>query len=81
MPNVVDTHEAFETVKAAMQEDMDLAWAWHCNLAVASQDEGMEHAASNRAAARFMSACFGVDMNKSPLYLNTQSTNNSEVDK
>lgn len=53
--------EAMNTIRKAMSEDFGYAWAWHCNIAVAAQDEGMEHEASNRAAARFMRLAFGID--------------------
>ena len=44
-----------------MRKDFGYAWAWHCNLAMASQDEGLDHAASNRAAGRFMFSLFNID--------------------
>ena len=46
----------------AMQNDQDLAWTWHCNIAVGSLDEGVDHKTANLAAARFMSVVFGVDV-------------------
>lgn len=46
----------------AMQNDQDLAWTWHCNIAVGSLDEGVDHKTANLAAARFMSIAFGVDV-------------------
>lgn len=52
--------KAYQTYKAAVQQDHELAWGWHCNVAVASQDEGMNHEASNKAAARFMFNAFGT---------------------
>ena len=58
--------ESFENIAAAMKADYGYAWAWHCNIAMASVDEGMERAAANRAAARFMHTCFGVDTSKEP---------------
>lgn len=60
------TSRAFADLRAAMQADPGYAWSWHCNIAVASQDEGMEHGAANRAAARFMHTCFGVDTSNPP---------------
>lgn len=57
---------ALNEIREAMQADYDFAWSWHCNVAVASQDEGMEHEASNRAAARFMKAAFEVDTSGGP---------------
>lgn len=60
--------DAYDRLKQAMQDDSIYAWGWHCNVAVASQDEGMEFMASNRAAARFMFNAFGVDTSKSQHY-------------
>ena len=52
--------QAFNAIKEAMASDPGYAWSWHCNIAMASVDEGMEHDAANKAAARFMYNCFGV---------------------
>lgn len=52
--------EAFETLKTAIQSDPSYAWSWHCNVAMASVDEGMPSEAANKAADRFMQICFGV---------------------
>jgi hypothetical protein len=60
------TSRAFADLKAAMQADPGYAWSWHCNIACAAKDEGLDHAAANRAAARFMFMCFGVDTSKAP---------------
>ena len=51
-----------EGLAKAMQNDSDLAWTWHCNIAVGSLDEGVCHETANLAAARFMSTAFGVDV-------------------
>lgn len=52
---------ALKILSRAMKEDEGYAWGWHCNLACAAMDEGLDHAAANRAAARIMQAAFGVD--------------------
>lgn len=67
-PTQTETSAAFNVVRDAMVADSEYAWSWHCNIAMASVDEGMDHAAANRAAARFMQICFGVDTSKSPQY-------------
>ena len=51
-----------EGLAKAMQNDSDLAWTWHCNIAVGSLDEGVCHETANLAAARFMRIAFGVDV-------------------
>jgi hypothetical protein len=51
-----------EGLSQAMQNDQDLAWTWHCNIAAVSIDEGVDHETANLAAARFMSIAFGVDV-------------------
>lgn len=55
---------AFDVLRSALQNDADYAWAWHCNIAMASFDEGLSRPAANRAAARFMQNCFDIDMTK-----------------
>lgn len=53
--------EAFFVLGAAVGSDHGYAWSWHSNLAMAMQDEGVEHEKANRSAARFMSILFSVD--------------------
>jgi len=59
---------AVQTLIKALQEDIDFAWSYHCNIAMAFQDEGGDYKASNRAAARFMKNWADVDTTKSPRY-------------
>jgi hypothetical protein len=61
-----DVPQAFEAIKTAMQMDAGYAWSWHCNIAMASIDEGAPHDSGNAAAARFMQLCFGVDTSNPP---------------
>ena len=63
-----DVSHAFDVLKSAVQSDDEYAWGWHCNIAMAYQDEGATHEAGNKAAARFMKQCFDVNMNESPFY-------------
>lgn len=60
---------AFRVLRRSLASDRGFAWGWHCNVAMASVDEGMEHAAANRAAARFMNLCFGVDTSRFQQYV------------
>ncbi len=53
--------EAMDLLSKEMQEDHSYAWSWHCNIAMASQDEGMCHTKANRAAAHFMYIAFQID--------------------
>ena len=57
----MNTKEAMDHLRGTLKADPDYAWAWHSNIAMAAVDEGMEREAANRAAARFMKNCFGVD--------------------
>jgi hypothetical protein len=57
----VTTKEAVEHLSKVMQEDPEYAWGWHCNIAMAAFDEGLDHEHSNKAAGRFMHMCFGVN--------------------
>jgi hypothetical protein len=61
-----ETARAFAVLRQAMHDDPEYAWSWHCNIAMASVDEGRTHFQANRAAARFMQNCFGIDITKSP---------------
>jgi hypothetical protein len=53
--------QANSVVTENVKKDKDLAWAWHCVLACAAQDEGVSHEVSNKAAARAMRSIFDVD--------------------
>ena len=64
VPNRIQA--AFDILKSAMRDDPAYAWSWHCNIAMASIDEGAPHDSGNAAAARFMQMCFGVDTSKPP---------------
>jgi len=65
----ITTRDAFNVVRKAIQMDNSYAWSWHCNIAVSSMDEGLDHRAANRAAARFMFTCFDVDTTKFKEYI------------
>ena len=65
----ITTRDAFNVVRKAIQMDNGYAWSWHCNIAVSSMDEGLDHRAANRAAARFMFTCFDVDTTKFKEYI------------
>lgn len=58
--------------KEAMKDDIEYAWGWHCNIAVSAMDEGLDHSASNRAAARFMKNAFDIDTTKCEHFNDTQ---------
>lgn len=64
--------EAIKILKKSFKEDFDYAWTWHCNIAVCAMDEGLNHAASNRAAARFMKLAFDIDTTNSFRFKSTQ---------
>lgn len=55
------TRLAFWWLARSIRADHDYAWSWHCNLAMAAYDEGLEHHAANRAAGRFMHLLFDID--------------------
>ncbi len=52
----------FEALKEQIKNDDGYAWSWHCNIAMASIDQGFDHGKANIAAARFMKNCFDVDV-------------------
>jgi hypothetical protein len=64
---------AMAALEKAIHNDPDYAWSWHCNIACAAMDEGLERVAANRAAARFMYAAFDCDTTKLQHYTDTQT--------
>jgi len=64
-PTQQETATAFRVLQYSLMIDASYAWSWHCNIAMTSVDEGMDHAAANRAAARFMKNCFDIDVTQS----------------
>ena len=61
-----------DALKKALTDDPEYAWSWHCNIAMASHDEGLSKPEANRAAARFMKNCFDIDMTKHEHFKDTQ---------
>lgn len=59
---------AFDVLSAAMKEDFDYAWSWHSNIAMSYYDEDGDAKLANKAAARFMQMCFGIDIESSDRY-------------
>jgi hypothetical protein len=52
---------SFNVLKQAVHEDIDYAWAWHSNMAMACYDAGADHTVANYGAVRFMWTLFEVD--------------------
>lgn len=50
----------FEKIKEQVNEDDAYAWSWHCNIAMAAQDNGVDHETANKAAYTFMERTFGI---------------------
>lgn len=53
--------DAMTVVIHALQDDPGYAWSWHCNIAMAAVDEGVDHGTANHAAARFMRLLASVE--------------------
>ena len=66
--SIVTKHvpESMATVSNAIRNDPGYAWSWHCNIAMAAMDEGVNHMAANKLAARFLMILTGVDTTKNP---------------
>ena len=66
--SIVTKHvpESMATVSNAIRNDPAYAWSWHCNIAMAAMDEGVDHMAANKLAARFLMILTGVDTTKNP---------------
>ena len=56
----------------SLREDLDYAWTWHCNIAMAAFDAGCPHDVANEGAARFMQLLAGVDTREHPAFQGTQ---------
>lgn len=52
---------AWGIVKQALKDDYELAWAYHCQIAVSAMDEGVSHHTAQKIAERSMSLLFGLD--------------------
>lgn len=68
----LEISEAIDRLRQAIHSDPEYAWSWHCNVAMAAYDEGLDRPAANRAAARFMMQAFGINMRKHPYFAETQ---------
>lgn len=74
MDEIVDgitAKAAMGALKKALRADPEYAWSWHCNIAMAALDEGLEHKKANQAAARFMRNAFDIDTTKNEHYAQT----------
>ncbi len=56
----------------SLREDLDYAWTWHCNIAMAAFDAGCPHDVANEGAAQFMQLLAGVDTREHPAFQCTQ---------
>ena len=59
--NGISTKQAFDALASAMREDAGYAWSWHCNVAMAAVDEGVDRETANKVANTFMNRCFKVE--------------------
>lgn len=68
--SIVTKHvpESMATVSQAIRNDPSYAWTWHCNIAMAAMDEGVDHMTANKLAARFLMILTGVDTTKNPAF-------------
>ena len=75
--------KAFGIFKEAFKNDPQYAWSWHCNIAMAAYDQGLNQKSANKAAANFMTICFGVDTSQSKEYkeLFKKSQNSTRIEK
>ena len=63
----------FELVQQEVQDE-EMAWGWHCNIAMPIWDSCMDgkitHESANRAAANVMQHLFQVDITKTDNWKN-----------
>ena len=67
-PTIKTPKEAMDVLRCHLQSDPDYAWSWHCNIAMAAVDEGLDHDSAQLAAARFMRSAFSIDTLKPPYW-------------
>ncbi len=49
-----DVPTSMKVVTDALRNDPSYAWGWHCNIAMAARDEGVDVITAQRLAARFL---------------------------
>jgi hypothetical protein len=54
--------DALNAIQFYLKENQDLAWSWHCNIAMTAVDAGAPHLEANKRTADFMRRAFGVDV-------------------
>lgn len=65
---------AIEALSHEMQTDPDIAWGWHCNIAMPIMDVlDCSHKDANEAAAHLMQRLFGVDITQHEQYIYDKS--------
>ncbi len=64
--NRMEYVQSFETMQKFLIDDSDMAWAWHCVIAMSFFDEGATHEQANKGSARAMKIVFGIDMTTFP---------------
>lgn len=58
-----------DKLSAEIAADPELAWGWHCNIAVPIMDAaGVSHQAANEAGAHLMQHLFGYDITTDERY-------------
>jgi hypothetical protein len=76
-PKLPALEDAIVMLRHAMQDDLEYAWAWHCNIAVPLRDAlghgTISHEQSNLAAAHLLRHLFDVDITDYPHYAATQA--------
>ena len=72
MADMKDIPEVLNRLTEAMKDNPEYAWSWHCNMATAAHNEGLNISSSHKSAARFMWNTFGIDMSTSNKYKITQ---------
>lgn len=77
MGKFMDGQEAFVRLRQAINTDMEMAWAYYCNFAVAAYSEGYSSADSRALAHRYMWSMFGFDSSRFGVYPPAEQTRNT----
>ena len=65
----ITTKDIISMLSKRIKTDEELAWWFHCNIAMTAFEAGTEYKMANDGAARFMKLAFDVDTTKYNAYL------------
>lgn len=65
---------AMAVVCAALRNDPEYAWGWHCNLTMMAYDAGAPHPVASEGSARFLQILADINVRHDPRFAETIAT-------